>query len=209
MLNHKISIHAPLAGRDDELRIKKHDPVYFNPRAPCGARRLSRLVRRMQEVFQSTRPLRGATSLLSILLPVVDISIHAPLAGRDDEAEISALMEAEFQSTRPLRGATRAIATANCIVCDFNPRAPCGARRLRVYHDFPVVQISIHAPLAGRDALRRNTSGRPAYFNPRAPCGARLSRGEKPIENTGISIHAPLAGRDGKSDEFSPADLRK
>lgn len=24
-----------------------------------------------------------------------------------------------------------------------------------------------------------------------------------------ISIHAPLAGRDGKSDEFSPADLRK
>ena len=47
--------------------------------------------------------------------------------------------------------------------------------------------ISIHAPLAGRDRSKLDH----ATF----------------IYD--ISIHAPLAGRDGKSDEFSPADLRK
>ena len=57
-----ISIHAPLAGCDDELRVKKHDPVYFNPRTPCGVR--PACSKRKADIlkFQSTHPLRGATS---------------------------------------------------------------------------------------------------------------------------------------------------
>ena len=34
-----ISTHAPLAGRDQALRPRKTHTDYFNPRAPCGARR--------------------------------------------------------------------------------------------------------------------------------------------------------------------------
>ena len=35
-----ISIHAPLAGRDRQRRLLPPDALaYFNPRAPCGARR--------------------------------------------------------------------------------------------------------------------------------------------------------------------------
>ena len=49
----------------------------------------------------------------------------------------------------------------------------------------------------------------PPDFNPRAPCGARLGAIVDIFAVVRISIHAPLAGRDGKSDEFSPADLRK
>ena len=33
--------------------------------------------------FQSTRPMRGATEVLTMRLIDVDISIHAPHAGRD------------------------------------------------------------------------------------------------------------------------------
>ena len=57
--------------------------------------------------------------------------------------------------------------------------------------------ISIHAPLAGRDAALPSRSGGRGHFNPRAPCGARRERGEGALLRVRISIHAPLAGRDG------------
>ena len=55
----------------------------FNPRAPCGARQESVAMSRDKAIFQSTRPVRGATTLRET----------ARRAGR-------------FQSTRPVRGAT-------------------------------------------------------------------------------------------------------
>ena len=81
---------------------------------------------------------------------------------------------------------------------NFNPRAPCGARRhasqafveLSGFQPtrplrgatFPFCRsewqttISTHAPLAGRDLTLPSTPSPPRYFNPRAPCGARLDR---------------------------------
>ena len=79
-----ISIHAPRAGRDAASHAWSMGPANFNPRAPCGAR-LSRCVfpsldvyfnprapcgarpppespRRFTRIFQSTRPVRGATT---------------------------------------------------------------------------------------------------------------------------------------------------
>ena len=56
----------------------------FNPRAPCGA-----------------RPVLIAVSWLAM-----EISIHAPLAGRDDDIDYAKYFVDTFQSTRPLRGAT-------------------------------------------------------------------------------------------------------
>ena len=56
-----ISTHAPLAGRDNNWRQNRHTHLYFNPRAPCGARH-------GQEVNRCLR---------------YEISTHAPLAGRD------------------------------------------------------------------------------------------------------------------------------
>ena len=38
----------------------------------------------MSDKFQSTRPVRGATSSSEERLTAVEISIHAPRAGRDD-----------------------------------------------------------------------------------------------------------------------------
>ena len=78
-----ISIHAPLAGRD-----------------LCAVIEANR-----QRVFQSTRPLRGATTGVYQIVKNLCISIHAPLAGRD-----VSFTSGWIPNT------------------DFNPRAPCGAR---------------------------------------------------------------------------------
>ena len=59
----KISILAPLAGRDFPIASATPPPRYFNPRAPCGARPLAVLPRLLLDIFQSSRPLRGATKL--------------------------------------------------------------------------------------------------------------------------------------------------
>ena len=61
VLGLKISIHAPHAGRDD-----------------CRKGRIDRIL-----VFQSTRPLRGATLVIPHIGLRRHISIHAPHAGRD------------------------------------------------------------------------------------------------------------------------------
>ena len=124
-----ISIHAPLAGRD--IRGIRHIStiLYFNPRAPCGARPITGRSNALDVLFQSTRPLRGATfSVRPVWIADHDfnprapcgarlcgilacyckwmISIHAPLAGRDNVDLLGLRSSTAFQSTRPLRGAT-------------------------------------------------------------------------------------------------------
>ena len=214
---------------------------YFNPRAPCGAR-LSLSLQELAELpFQSTRPVRGATSAMDKRIAHLNdfnprapcgarlrgldefslslqISIHAPRAGRDGEvhtapvtykafqstrpvrgatgmaADIS--VSGQFQSTRPVRGATLTFAKTLLTTTDFNPRAPCGARLLFWERGSEPLDISIHAPRAGRD---EGDYGGPAdynYFNPRAPCGARHIHVPVLVGKCTISIHAPRAGRD-------------
>ena len=56
-----ISIHAPHAGGDvadgaDAARI-----LHFNPRPPCGGRPYMDRIYQINQEFQSTPPMRGAT----------------------------------------------------------------------------------------------------------------------------------------------------
>ncbi len=145
-----ISIHAPLAGRDlcvvlpvIEHLISIHAPL-------AGRDRASATFHHWRSSFQSTRPLRGATSHRLYRSCQQRISIHAPLAGRDLSAFTGCASAFGFQSTRPLRGATES-------------KLPASYRQV----------ISIHAPLAGRDVRGRSDPRVRGYFNPRAPCGAR------------------------------------
>ena len=75
--------------------------IYFNPRAPCGARLTQDDPGKIADLFQSTRPMRGATHQWLI-----------------------ATGEAEFQSTRPMRGATRDILNGLAIVWAFQSTRP-------------------------------------------------------------------------------------
>ena len=57
---------------------------YFNPRTPCGVRQIDGTDMPEEEKFQSTHPLRGATTNVAIQAAMTNL----------------------FQSTHPLRGAT-------------------------------------------------------------------------------------------------------
>ncbi len=57
-------------------------------------------------LFQSTRPVRGATAAHELLRGGVAVSIHAPRAGRDGGIVTFVTQLPMFQSTRPVRGAT-------------------------------------------------------------------------------------------------------
>ena len=186
-----VSIHAPRAGRDDARAAVQAFGFGFNPRAPCGARpvcphRFAPLfkvsihapragrdqapsshrprVRQFQSTrpvrgattrlqvgrrhgkFQSTRPVRGATTCVTAFSRLSIVSIHAPRAGRDVES-------AWF--TRPR-------------AC-FNPRAPCGARQACPCRSASGRTVSIHAPRAGRDTLRQSTASGASEFQSTRP----------------------------------------
>ena len=128
-ISYRFQSARPVRGATSRPKMPIAPPINFNPRAPCGARRGGRQTGDVQHQisirapragrdvrggdggrravrFQSARPVRGAT----ISLP------HLRRASG-------------FQSARPVRGATPAGGLRHCQGRDFNPRAPCGARR--------------------------------------------------------------------------------
>ena len=105
-MTYTISIHAPLAGCDRTLRSRNSSRHRFQSTHPLRGATTTRTFTRSTKIFQSTHPLRGATG-----------------------AESLSQRSSEFQSTHPLRGAT-----SGSYVITMS------------------VKISIHAPLAGCDS---------------------------------------------------------
>ena len=83
---------------------------YFNPRSPCGERPGASRRSLALYIFQSTLPVWGATIGRCHVAHLAAISIHAPRVGSD----------------RPSSASTPSRA-------NFNPRSPCGERRLKRY----------------------------------------------------------------------------
>ena len=127
-----ISIHAPHAGRDGPRSSPRRRRNNFNPRAPCGARHILTTAFSCGMPFQSTRPMRGATT--------------AQPLGR--------VAKTSFQSTRPMRGATNDGGKENPQTQFQSTRPMRGATPRPRYFGAPA-PISIHAPHAGRDPARR------------------------------------------------------
>ena len=101
-----ISIHAPRAGRDLlKLTLLRGDWIFQSTRPVRGATLLVIMTLLLCSLFQSTRPVRGATRAVPGDVTLLKISIHAPRAGRDFSILILKAMS-----------------------LNFNPRAPCGAR---------------------------------------------------------------------------------
>ena len=123
-----ISIHAPRVGRDflrDAQGSRKN--LYFNPRAPCGARPFAPVLTGEGYKFQSTRPVWGATTNLPALVDLASISIHAPRVGRDIRHSSPPARRIYFNPRAPC-GARPHGTPFHLSVSYFNPRAPCGAR---------------------------------------------------------------------------------
>ena len=100
--------------------------------------------------FQSTCPLRGTTELGGLLAKRIAISIHMPLAGHDQAA-----------------------GRAGFYMVDFNPHAPCGARRESSLSFLTKRIFQSTCPLRGTTGVEIFGKQEQGDFNPRAPCGAR------------------------------------
>ena len=102
----RVSIHAPRAGRDMLILLPSAPCARFNPRAPCGARRLCFASHSSTSCFNPRAPCGARRRAVAVRKRRARVSIHAPRAGRD------------FVGT-----------AARPPVLSFNPRAPCGARQ--------------------------------------------------------------------------------
>ena len=133
----EISTHAPLAGRDSRswsnasllagfqptrpLRgatvfgaVVLRMLIHFNPRAPCGARPVTKINVVTEITFQPTRPLRGATIWVSfLLLSMRYFNPRAPCGARLLWIGL-VIRSSSFQPTRPLRGATARVYKSLC-----------------------------------------------------------------------------------------------
>ena len=148
-----ISIHAPLTGSDRLSEIIVARVKKFQSTLPLRGATTDHSTACKRDRFQSTLPLRGATSMGLDEPRYFGISIHAPLTGSD---------------RRPI---IRQKAT-----CHFNPRSPYGERQ------FPPFFVSRGRRFQSTLPLRGATQP----ISPEA--GVLL-----------ISIHAPLTGSDLKS----------
>ena len=74
---------------------------YFNPRTPRGVRLVDANGRIVTSIFQSTHPVRGATSVHVITQVFLVISIHAPREGCDANKTIPAWAFGNFNPRTP------------------------------------------------------------------------------------------------------------
>ena len=109
-------------------------------------------------MFQSTHSLRSATILFDYLNAHGAVSIHALLAECDLTPHV--LMYARMS---------------------FNPRTPCGVRRVADVPRYASFIVSIHALLAECDYEHDQIDRIHICFNPRTPCGVRPVQGPMEI----------------------------
>ena len=149
-------------------------PVYFNPRAPCGARRA------VQEQYA----------------PNQHFNPRAPCGARPG-SPTATIMLTLFQSTRPMRGATASSSARPCTARRyFNPRAPCGARHRRPLSiSFLLKYFNPRAPCGARLLMMPDSYILSKFQSTRPMRGATLRAG-RGYAGVSISIHAPHAGRD-------------
>ena len=143
-------------------------------------------------MFQSTRPVRGATSAAYSIASTRAFQSTRPVRGATVAAEASHY-QAEFQSTRPVRGAT---ATDDKPTNKFLFQSTRPVRGATHTHGRRALRrlVSIHAPRAGRDTYARTTRPTAFGFNPRAPCGARPSVGAVTIPPFAFQSTRPVRG---------------
>ena len=124
---------------------------HFNPRSPCGERLVDVAYFCNKCIFQSTLPVWGATFCPSGLLPWFGISIHAPRVGSDtidncyfdgltisihaprvgsDREHREFLAACSISIHAPRVGSDSRLSSSGVAASDFNPRSPCGERRM-------------------------------------------------------------------------------
>ena len=147
-----ISIHAPREGCDRRGGRLEPGSLYFNPRTPRGVRHDNYIKPAIGHLFQSTHPARGATHGCTADRQTKKISIHAPREGCDGLASPTPPPSMNFNPRTP-RGVRHDNRGGFIHAGHFNPRTPRGVRQDNYKGSLDNLDISIHAPREGCDAL--------------------------------------------------------
>ena len=108
----------------------------------------------LQTLFQSTRPARGATVFPhSLQCSKPEFQSTRPLRGATYLSNVATRQYSLFQSTRPLRGATCRPSLNTEPTMRFQSTRPLRGATAAGLLPPLTVEISIHAPLAGRDPI--------------------------------------------------------
>ena len=147
---------APCGARR-ELLQRRGSADCFNPRAPCGARPFASMMMPLRRMFQSTRPMRGATPVLTASLLTTKVSIHAPHAGRDTGlADKVRFNKVSIHAPHAGRDLEQLLTFTQAK--SFNPRAPCGARLRTAFCPASSSSFQSTRPMRGATAKEVTTS---------------------------------------------------
>ena len=124
----------------------------FNPRTPCGVRPPRPRRTSISCIFQSTHPVWGATNDYIRLESESAISIHAPRVGCDSWTANRRYHRHNFNPRTPCGVRPCCSSRYTGVVWNFNPRTPCGVRRGKDGAGARIRRISIHAPRVGCDS---------------------------------------------------------
>ena len=149
--------------------------------------------------FQSTRPLRGGTSVLTGPSLNRLISIHPPLAGRDED-ELYHSCKRDISIHPPLAGRDKGL-LVTLRFADISIHPPLAGRDTARDIKGDLLYISIHPPLAGRDLLPGKLGIQRPDFNPPAPCGAGLRRCSGCAACADFNPPAPCGAGPGRAEQ--------
>ena len=188
-----ISIHALRVEGDAKGAKKKGWENDFNPRPPCGGRRLRSSDSMRAWIFQSTPSVWRATAVTSWRPPKSSISIHALRVEGDlhtqgdfSSARIS-IHALRVEGDGHLGGVGLSLDISIHALRVEGDRRPARGARLQ--------RISIHAlRVEGDRQVRRRRAGDP-HFNPRPPCGGRRWRTGRSDPPLHFNPRPPCGGR--------------
>ena len=167
----------------------------FNPRPPCGGRRISPSGHSSWAAFQSTAPVWGPTTRQRTSHDISVISIHGPRVGAD-RAEQASRAGPEYFNPRPPCGGRLFLICLHLRQQYFNPRPPCGGRPSSWSLSPSSSGFQSTAPVWGPTGQVGDLLPPGAHFNPRPPCGGRQRSVILSSLVSSISIHGPRVGAD-------------
>ena len=156
----------------------------------------------LNQEFQSTHPVWGATALDAPGAAGLQISIHAPRVGCDAYRLMGPPSPCRFQSTHPVWGATSGTTGASSLPPRFQSTHPVWGATSALTDPLGICLgfQSTHPVWGATPDLVASLAGL-GDFNPRTPCGVRRSVWKSSAVRSPISIHAPRVG----CDKYTPS----
>ena len=127
--------------------------------------------------FQSTHPMRGATTDRDDVFLNPDISIHAPHAGCD-EIFSDCRLNLGISIHAPHAGCDLRAHRHRLFLRHFNPRTPCGVRPSASACKSPIMAFQSTHPMRGATRHLHYLAFGYFHFNPRTPGGVRRGGGQ-------------------------------